>query len=217
MKQIILLGLLLSLFVGCTKYNQIDTGLARKKYHGNMYEYFHSDSYNWDSLLLFIEYTGLKEYFTGEKADYKEITFFGPTNHSIRRKIYEKYSWSADYKTKVYKYHSVKEFVEGEGEEYCRKLILSHIVKGKYEVEDIPMGTSGDSESGIIFTSANGTMFRVFSFQEPYEQTPDAGPIVLYIKGGAIMSTSIDVASTDIEPTNGIVHSLAYGFTWGQL
>lgn len=217
MKQIILLGLLLSLFVGCTKYNQIDTGLAQKKYPGNMYEYFHSDSYNWDSLLLFIEYTGLKEYFTGEKAGYEEITFFGPTNHSIRRKIYEKYSWSSDYTTRVYKYHSVKEFVEGEGEDYCRELILSHIVKGKYEVEDIPRGTSDDGESGIVFTSANGTKFRVFSFQEPYEQTPDAGPIVLYIKGGTIMSTSIDVASTDIEPTNGIVHSLAYGFTLGQL
>lgn len=217
MKRIILLGLLLSLFIGCTKYNQIDTGLAQKKYPGNMYEYFHSDSYNWDSLLLFIEYTGLKEYFTGEKAGYEEITFFGPTNHSIRRKIFEKYSWSADYTTRVYKYHSVREFVEGEGEEYCRRLILSHIVQGRYEVEDIPRGTSDDRESGIIFTSANGTKFRVFSFQEPYEQTPDAGPIVLYIKGGSAMSTSIDVASTDIEPINGIVHSLAYGFTWGQL
>ena len=61
MKQIILLGLLLSVFVGCTKYNEINTGIAQKKYPGNMYEYFHSDSYNWDSLLLLIDYTGLKE------------------------------------------------------------------------------------------------------------------------------------------------------------
>ena len=27
----------------------------------------------------------------------------------------------------------------------------------------------------------------------------------------------IDVASTDIQPDNGIVHSLAYGYTFGQL
>lgn len=77
MKQIILLGLLLSVFVGCTKYNEINTGIAQKKYPGNMYEYFHSDSYNWDSLLLLIDYTGLKEYFTGEKEGYETITFFG--------------------------------------------------------------------------------------------------------------------------------------------
>lgn len=90
MKQIVLLGLLVSSFVGCTKYNAVDTGLAQKKFPGNMYEYLHSDSYNWDSLLMFIDYLGLEEYFTGKKAGYEEITFFGPTNHSIRRKIYDK-------------------------------------------------------------------------------------------------------------------------------
>ena len=75
MKQIILLGLLVLSFIGCTKYNQIDTGLAQKKYPGNMYEYLHSDSYNWDSLLVFIDYLGLEDYFTGKKAGYEEITF----------------------------------------------------------------------------------------------------------------------------------------------
>ena len=85
MKQFILLGILLSAFVSCTKYNQIDTGLAKAKFNGNMYEYFQSNSYDWDSLLVLIEYTGVKEYFTGEKEGYENITFFGPTNHSIRR------------------------------------------------------------------------------------------------------------------------------------
>ena len=180
-----------------------------------MYEYLHSDSYNWDSLLMFIDYLGLEEYFTGKKAGYEEITFFGPTNHSIRRKIYDKFTWSPTWQ-KVYVYHSVKEFIEGEGEEYCRQLILSHIVKGKYEVKDIPRGTDDEKESGLIFTSASGTKFRVYSFQEPYEKTPKAGPVVLYVRGGKSMNNKIDVASTDIEPTNGIVHSLAYAFTLGQ-
>jgi fasciclin domain protein len=114
-------------------------------------------------------------------------------------------------------YKSVKAYVEAKGVEYCKELILRHVVKGKYEVKDIPRGTSDDDASGVIFTSAFGSTFRVFSFREPYEKVPEAGAVVLYIKGGMNMSTSIDVASTDIEPTNGIVHSLAYGFTWGQL
>lgn len=215
MKQVILLGLLITMFIGCTKYNSIDTGLAQKKYPGNMYEYFQSDSYNWDSLLVFIEYTGLKEYFTGEKTGYEEITFFGPTNLSIRRAIWGKRSWGAN--GWEYEHTSVKEFVEDKGIAYCQELILRHIVKGKYEVKDIPRGTDADSESGIIFTSAFGSTFRVFSFRTPYSDTPDTGPVVLYVKGGVNMKTSIDVASTDIEPTNGIVHSLAYGFTWGEL
>lgn len=216
MKQIILLGLLVSSFIGCTKYNQINTGVAQKKFPGNMYEYLHSNSYDWDSLLVFIDYLGLEDYFTGKKVGYEEITFFGPTNHSIRRKIYEKSSWPAPTYEQVYAYHSVKEFIEGEGEEYCRQLILSHIVKGKYEVKDIPRGTSDDKESGMILTSANESKFRIYSFQEPWEHTPEAGPVVLYIRGGKYMDTQIDVASTDIEPTNGIVHSLAYSFTLGK-
>lgn len=82
-------------------------------------------------------------------------------------------------------------------------MILSHIVKGKYEVKDIPRGTDDNAESGMIMISVNGSKFRIYSFQEPYEETPEAGPVVLYIRGGKYMDTKIDVASTDIEPTNG--------------
>ena len=89
-------------------------------------------------------------------------------------------------------------------------------MKGKYEVKDIPRGTDDNAESGMIMISVNGSKFRIYSFQEPYEETPEAGPVVLYIRGGKYMDTKIDVASTDIEPTNGIVHSLAYAFTLGQ-
>ena len=215
MKRVILFGLLIATFVGCTKYNEIDTGIAQKKYPGNMYEYFHSDSYNWDSLLLFIEYTGLKEYFTGEKPGYEEITFFGPTNHSIRRAIWGKRKWGPN--GWEYEHYSVKEFIDDKGVDYCRDLILKHVVKGKYEVKDIPRGTGSDAQSGIVFTSAAGSTFRVFSFREAFEKTPEAGAVVLYIKGGTTMTTDIDVASTDIESTNGIVHSLAYAFTLGEL
>ena len=72
MKQILLVGVFVSIFIGCTKYNSIDTGLAQKKFTGNMYEYFHSNSYDWDSLLILIDYTGLKDYFTGEKEGYEK-------------------------------------------------------------------------------------------------------------------------------------------------
>ena len=216
MKQIILLGLLVSMVVGCTKYNSIDTGLSQKKYSGNMYEYFHSNTYDWDSLLVLVDYMGLEEYFTGEKEGYETVTFFGPPNHSIRRWMYSFKSYN-DMGIVTYKYHSMKEVVDGEGVEKCKKLILSHLVKGKYEVEDIPMGTSGDKESGIIFTGAADNTFRVFSFRETFNGVPETGAIRLYVRGGLNYSTSIDVASTDIEPTNGIVHSLAYGFTLGQL
>lgn len=218
MKQIILIGLLVSLFVGCTKYNEIDTGLAQKKYPGNVYEYLQSDSYNWDSLSLLINYTGLKSYFTGEKVGYETITFFGPTNHTVRRWMLSfqkggQFPWDPP----VTLYHSMKELVDGIGVDSCRNMILRHIIKGKYEVKDIPSGTMLDKTSGIVFTSALGNAFRVFSFRETFDKVPEAGAVVLYIRGGAQMDVTVDVASTDIEPTNGIVHSLSYGYNIGQL
>lgn len=217
MKQIILLGFVVSMFVGCTKYNSIDTGLAQKKYSGNMYEYFHSNSYDWDSLLIMIDYLGLEEYFTGKNAEYDTVTFFGPTNNSIRRWIYNFTDGYDNMGFLKYKYHSVKETIDGVGFDKCKNILLSHIVKGKYEVVDIPRGTGTNDQSGIIFIGAAGNSFRVYSFRETFNDVPETGAVRLYIKGGIDFTKDIDVASTDIEPTNGIVHSLAYGYILGEL
>ena len=216
MKQILLVGVFVSIFIGCTKYNSIDTGLAQKKFTGNMYEYFHSNSYDWDSLLILIDYTGLKDYFTGEKEGYERITFFGPTNNSLRRWMYGFKSYD-NMGNAVYTYHSIKEAVDGIGLEKCKNILLSHIVKGKFEVKDIPRGTGSDNESGVVFTGGSDNTFRVYSFRETYNGVAETGAIRLYIMGGINFSTAIDVASTDIEPENGIVHSLAYGYIFGQL
>ena len=78
MKQVIFLGIVLSMFVGCTKYNQIDTGICKAEFPGNMYEYFQSDSYNWDSLLVMIDYTGLEKYFHGRRTRLRGNYFFRP-------------------------------------------------------------------------------------------------------------------------------------------
>ena len=117
----------------------------------------------------------------------------------------------------VYTYHSIKEAVDGIGLEKCKNILLSHIVKGKFEVKDIPRGTGSDNESGVVFTGGSDNTFRVYSFRETYNCVAETGAIRLYIMGGINFSTAIDVASTDIEPENGIVHSLAYGYIFGQL
>lgn len=49
-----------------------------------MWEYFHTDSYNWDSTIIMIEHAGLKSLFDGT-GEYEQITFFGLTNLSILR------------------------------------------------------------------------------------------------------------------------------------
>ena len=94
----------------------------------------------------------MKEYFTGEKVGYEEITFFGPTNHSIRRKIFEETKLNTTTWVKEPIYKSVKEYIDAKGVDFCRELILRHIVKGKYEVVDIPRGTSTVSYTHLTYS-----------------------------------------------------------------
>ena len=69
-------------FCSCTKYNYIDGGIANGVHDCTMWEYFHTDSYNWDSTIIMIEHAGLKPIFEG-KGGYDQISFFGVTSLSI--------------------------------------------------------------------------------------------------------------------------------------
>lgn len=186
----------------CTTSDFIKTGLSNGKHDMTMYEYFETDSYNWDSTLLMIRTAGLEDLFRGTDS----ITFFGPTNHSIRRYMLE---------------NDIKR-VEDMGADFCRETLLRHVMKGKVMREEFPRGVDNTEgaelvgEGGQVYTMLGGNQIWGYTFQEPYMDTAETGPIVLHV-------TSIDgkmeipIASTDIEPNNGVVHSLGYDFTLGEM
>lgn len=222
MKYIVFIGILFLLASCNTKYNIIDTGLVNGKFDGNMYEYLQSNSYDWDSTRLMIEKADLVDLFEGKRTGYEQITFFGPTNHSIRRYMLDN------------KITSIAEM----DKDFCYEMIMKCVVKGKHMRDDIPSGKPAVNETeyndwnedepgeesdkyqgtgGVIFTGETGNRFWTYSFQESYNQVAGVGAIVLYIVSLETGGTKIDVASTDIEPTNGVVHSLHYNFTLGDL
>ena len=86
---IIAVCLTMGVLSSCTKYNFDDTGLANGKHDMTMWEYFKGDSYNWDSLCVMTERAGLVSLFQGTSQYGKNFTFFGPTNHSINRYLYD--------------------------------------------------------------------------------------------------------------------------------
>lgn len=238
MKYILFMAIF-SLLISCnTKYNIIDTGLANGKFDGNMYEYLQSNSYDWDSTRLMVERANLVDLFEGKREGFEQITFFGPTNHSIRRYMLD---------------NDIASIAEMD-EEFCYEMIMRCVVKGKHMRDDIPRGKNTVSEDsdddwddsgddwddsgdewenenidsendtdiyqgtgGTVFTGAMGNRFWIYSFQESYNDVAGVGAVVLYIKSLETGGTMIDVASTDIEPTNGVVHSLHYNFTLGEL
>ena len=207
MKKILLAISIVLTIVSCTTdYNMNNTGLANGKFDGTMYDYFHSDSYNWDSLIIMIDRAGLQDLFNGEVVGYEEITFWGPTNNSIRR-------WMLEGGTGVPK--RLKDL----SPEECRKYVMAHVVKGKTMLNDIPRGTinMGSVSGGMtMYGEDNKNEMWVYTEQLPYNGVIDVGAVIIKIRSMRTL-VDIDIASCNIEPTTGVVHSLHPNYTLGEL
>ena len=207
MKKILLAISIVLTIVSCTTdYNMNNTGLANGKFDGTMYDYFHSDSYNWDSLIIMIDRAGLQDLFNGEVEGYEEITFWGPTNNSIRR-------WMLEGGTGVPK--RLKDL----SPEECRKYVMAHVVKGKTMLNDIPRGTinMGSVSGGMtMYGEDNKNEMWVYTEQLPYNGVFDVGAVIIKIRSMRTL-VDIDIASCNIEPTTGVVHSLHPNYTLGEL
>ncbi|MDP4206182.1 MAG: hypothetical protein Q8859_09315, partial [Bacteroidota bacterium] len=97
----------------------------------------------------------------------------------------------------------------------CASMIRKYIVKGKMMKEDFAFEVKGTTEGGTIVTKDDGRDIRVFRRKSDYGNVVDAGPVSLYVQSYAI-STTIMIASANIEPTNGVVHSLSYTHMFGD-
>lgn len=208
MKHMILFLLPILMLSGCDSFNEINTGLAQGKHDCSMWEYFRKDKTNWDSVMIAIDHAGIRNIFDGTHPDYREgITFFGMTNYSI--KLFIMHSRTPDWKPK---YQGIRDIPT----DICRKMILSHVIKGKKTSTDFEFEVKGTLTGGSLITSLSGTQLRIYRIKNPYHQTPDAGPEFLAIH--ALESGQMaNVASSNIETTTGIVHALSYEYEWTEL
>lgn len=208
------MGLILLLAVSCnTKYNYIDTGISNGVFEGSMLDYLRSDHYNWDSLVVMIERAELEPLFEGKEADYKQITFFGPTNHSIR-------NWLMD-DTLYRRADTVYTTIQDIPVDTCRSLILRHVIEGRYLTIDVPKGSIGTSEGegqkdGIYITALDDNELWLYTVQSPYYGVEGAGPLTLYLMS-MDFSASVPLACPDIQCDNGIVCSLDYSYQFGHI
>ena len=219
MIKYIVIVVVLFTFGSCeTNYGTINTGLANGKFDGSMYEYIQANHYDWDSLVLMIDRAGLKDVFTGERAGYEEITFFGPTNHTIRLWMYKsEQRWDSELQQMVVIKKAYNRVDEIPVEEW-RRLVMEHVVKGIYMRDDIPEGTlaeSGDREGGMTLTGVEGNSFWIFSFRGMYQGIAGQGAVSLKLISE--IGQEIKVASSNLESDNGVVHSLHYDYPFGTL
>ena len=192
-------------FCSCTKYNYINGGTANGIHDCTMWEYFHTNSYDWDSTVVMIEHAGLKSLFDGT-GEYKQITFFGLTSNRILRYMLEN------------NYERVTDIPVGK----CQDIIQKLVAPKRIMLNDVPRGnriqSGGGIESafveydGLVFDCIRGSLF-LWTQRMAYNDIEDTGEIALYIASRNQDGTRNErVASTDIQTTNGVVHSLNYDF-----
>lgn len=192
-----------TLSVSCTKFDVVDTGVADGNHDLVMWDYFKTNPYDWDSVMVMIDHAGLKSIFDGTSEHGKDLTFFGITNHSIRRYLLEK------------EIPSVKDIPVEE----CRDIITSSLIKGRFLLDDFIEGApSKDPEQligtgGKMYTTLSGKQLWIYTIRDPFGGVPKSGPKTIQI---VALETQrrFRVVSTDIRTLSGVVQALDYtGFT----
>lgn len=207
--------LLMMNLCSCTKYEYIDTGRSNGVHDCTMWEYFHSDSYNWDSTILMIERAGLRSLFDGT-GEYKQITFFGLTNLSIERHI-QNHNKRLKPTDPTY-WHGVKDIPVLQ----CKDILKKLVVPVRFMCEEVPEGrrlqktvdgvSAWTEEGGRVYDALVGSLF-VWVIRDEYHGITNAGARLLYIASRNQQGTATErIASTDIQTTNGVVHALNYDF-----
>lgn len=198
----------------CTNYHYYDGGLANGKHDCTVWEYLHTQPRDWDSTIVMIEHAGMKEYFDGTL--YKQITFFGITNYSIERFI-----WDHDSKegvTEAEKWYGVKGIPADSCAAMLKKLILP---ERRLMMNDVPRGrrVSASGDDGLYYEETGGDeyncvigMMFCWTYQEDYHDIPEKGEISLRMIRRGQNYEGERIVSCNIEMTNGIVHALSYNF-----
>ena len=194
----LLIILLFFVLIACgTKYDYEDTGVSNPYFKGDMLEYLMSDSYNWDSVVLMINRAGLDSIFRTEN-----ITFMGLTNHTIRQWLIQGgKGYEAGYRQ-----------IADIPVEMCRAIVLSHVFDGKYlrnDIARVELNEKGEYVGGgNKFVTRYGNTIWLWTKQSSYMGVAGLGPVYLCMTNQATNT----IASADIQPYNGVVHSLEYSY-----
>lgn len=165
MKYILLSIFTIGILTSCDpKSNYIDTGISNGKHDCSMLEYFHTSSYNWDSLLVMIQHAELESLFEGREPGYEQITFWGPTNHSIRRYMLDR---------KITR-------ISDMSKTFCKQIILMHVVKKRIMKDEMNFripDVTGKIVGATEMTTAGGVTLLGYREKSEYGVLPTQEPL----------------------------------------
>lgn len=207
---LLLFGILLSVAVTSCKKEYFNGGsLQNGVFKMSAYEFLKTKPFYFDTLVTVIDKSGLKEAF--EKED---ITFFAPTDHSIKLSMdllnSSRYLASKD---------SI--FIKDIPQSIWRKYLSQYLVKDKYLLKDITRfdPVQANVYPGQYMTSYDGYIMNLGVQFSDYKGTRDVGPRKVVLRNigdiGNPLNFGATVATSDLQTNNGVVHVINDAHTFG--
>jgi hypothetical protein len=193
----------------------VDGGPAKAQFNGSVLQYLESNP-KFDSIAQVVKLAGMEDVFTNE-----EITFFAPTDEVLRRTIGQVNSPISQLQNGLnqrlfdLRKDTLKTLADVPSATW-RKFLMRYMFKGKNVLKDYPqldfnlkplypggfyLGYNNDlANIGVVYNAANGVAYTGYR-QLSISYIPDPSNPQNFIAAA--------VASSDIQPKNGVVHALA--------
>ncbi|MFE7084794.1 fasciclin domain-containing protein [Sphingobacterium spiritivorum] len=202
----------------CKKEYYEETGKHDPKYNGTIWQYLQGRKDLFDTLTKVVEYAGMKDI-----LDKESVTFFAPPDMSIVKAMKElnEYLVSRGQDT-VTSYKQVDPSV-------WKDFLGMYIIKDKYVLKDFPQLDTINLETfgGQGYTSYSGRVMNIGVLYNDTKTVNSNGDIQIikysgyrqlylnyvenYSSSNNLFSmTTGPVATSDIQPTNGVLHVLQF-------
>ena len=210
-KPVTLFSAFLIIMVTSCKQDEyyIDGGKSNPVFNGNMLQYLNSNA-KFDTIAQIIKLAEMEDVFKKEK-----ITFFCPTDEVVRRTIGNVRTGGLNALLFGYGKDTIKTLSDVDPTIW-RKYLSRYIYKGSYTLKDYPQldftlkpvypgafyySLNNDlANIGVVFNSVNGVKYTGYR-QLTISFLPDPSSPNRFIPAA--------VATSDIQPSNGVVHVLA--------
>jgi hypothetical protein len=209
------------LISSCSKDDYyIDGGKANPSFNGTIMDYLNSNP-KFDTIAQIVKLAGLEDVLTNE-----DVTFFAPTDEVIRRTIGTARSEHPGLNLNSALFNAGKDTIITLADvdpELWRKYLMRYIFKGKRVLKDYPQidfdltqlypggyywGYNNDlSNIGVVYNDVNSVRYTGYR-QLALSFVPDPSSPNRFYTGA--------VATSDIQPKNGVVHVLAVNWTNGD-
>lgn len=189
---------------GCKKAYFQDAGIANPHYNGSIYDYLAHQPYWFDTITYIIDHSGLKDV-----LQHDTVTFFSPTDDAVKQAMNT---------LNAYRYANLEDSAHLQDiDSTVWKYFLSmYILNGKHLAASFARvdPTNIFAYPGIDYIMYGGYILNIGLIYQGYSGAEAVGPRIIsvtditYNPANYRSCPTITVMTSDIQPTNGVIHVL---------